>query len=651
MSRRFRHRIGLSSAIRFSLVCAMTMTVASAPATEPAKGENALQSERVRAAAEAARLQELDNQILAGRPSGIAKAGNAPISGMGRHPVIDAIHSGRIDGDAPPPEVRSAEEEPAATALIEPLDMIDPGDVNGFDPAEEDWSFLQPKKKEGEAAPVRAAAAPRPSSDPMIDRLTTATASAHAEAPASAYGDAAEATHGEAAHHEDAPSHNAAHGEQPAEHGADSIDHGEAADDEPQADGSKAAHGAEHEPVDHAEAGHGYATEGEAGHDEASHGETGHGEDGEHTGTPAEWETTRSPMPYEIVRSLQFLQDQVARGNKAAIRVQARLLKWFGPSLVRRSPEIWEDRRNVRAAALFVLSGGPPSVLRDLIARGVFKDPDMPLLEGSLAYAENKLELALEKLSRIDLSREETVFAAQVNLALAQLLQEKQPAESLKRLEAVMLAAPGTLLDEAALRLGVLLAEDLGETQKADLYARQYFDRYAASVYAGNFRARFSAVYSMRPAGTEIDTIETLRNALRLLPPEEQLALYLSVGRRALVLGNLKLAAMASARALTFGEASPEDRQRALLYSVASTLSERDEGELRAMLASIEDQRLHQADLALKRAVFDVVNAIRAPVDMAEADEAGEPVVDNKVLARANSLLQAVRNDLETLDQ
>ena len=72
---------------------------------------------------------------------------------------------------------------------------------------------------------------------------------------------------------------------------------------------------------------------------------------------------------------------------------------------------------------------------------------------------------------------------------------------------------------------------------------------------------------------------------------------------------------------------------------------------MRAMLASIEDQRLHKADLALKRAVFDVVNAIRAPVDMAEASEASESVVDNKVLARANSLLQAVQNDLETLDQ
>ncbi|SMC73065.1 hypothetical protein SAMN06297251_106167 [Fulvimarina manganoxydans] len=608
MFRRYRHRL-VVSATRLGLVCAMTMTVAAASAIEPAKDKNGVPQERVRAAAEAARLQELDNQRLAGGRSGASKAGTAPSGGMAGHPVIDAIHSGRIDGHVPPQEVRPVE-EPVAVAGTEPLDMIDPGDVNGFDPAEEDWSFLQPKKKVDDEAPVTADAVASQSSEPMIDRLTTASASAHAEAPTSAHQDAAEATHGEARH---------------------------------------AAAG--HDETGHDEASHEETGDDETGHDEAGHGEEGHGVDGEHTGTPAEWETTRSPMPYEIVRSLQFLQDQVARGNKAAIRVQARLLKWFGPSLVRRAPEIWDDRRNVRAAALFVLSGGPPSVLRDLIARGVFEEHDMPLLEGSLAYAENKLELALEKLSAIDLSREETVFAAQVNLALAQLLQEKQPAESLKRLEAVMLAAPGTLLDEAALRLGVLLAEDIGETKKADLYARQYFDRYAASVYAGNFRARFSAVYSMRPQGTEIDTIETLKNALRLLPPEEQLALYLSVGRRALVLGNLKLAAMASARALTFEDASPEDRQRALLYSVASTLSERDEGEMRAMLASIEDQRLHKADLALKRAVFDVVNAIRAPVDMAEASEAGESVVDNKVLARANSLLQAVQNDLETLDQ
>ncbi|WP_148227579.1 hypothetical protein [Fulvimarina pelagi] len=392
---------------------------------------------------------------------------------------------------------------------------------------------------------------------------------------------------------------------------------------------------------------------GEAAHPAAGHEENA-GDESDHAGDPPEeehagaiWQTEREPMPFEVIRSLQYLQDQAARGNKAALQVQRRLLRRFGPSLSARSSDVWTDKRNVRAVVLFVLSGGPSAPLSELYRAGVFEEKHRPLIEGVLAYADNRMDEAEAKLSTIDLSREETIFAAQVRLALAQLREAEDPAGSLMLLEQVMLAAPGTLLDEAALRLGVLLAENAGETEKADRYARQYFDRYAASVYAGNFRTRFSAVYSDRPKGSEEATLDTLAGTLRLLPDDQKLAMYLSVARRALVGGNLELAAEASREALTIEAADPADRQRALLYEVASTLSALDEGEILATLGAIEDEQLHPSDLALKEAALDVVDAIREPAEISASAGNTDPALDNQTLKRAASLIDAVERDLE----
>ncbi|MEC5323446.1 hypothetical protein [Aurantimonas sp. A3-2-R12] len=363
----------------------------------------------------------------------------------------------------------------------------------------------------------------------------------------------------------------------------------------------------------------------------------------------SKWPRERAPMPYEIVRSLQFLQDQVARGNGPAIRVQSMLLRRYGPTFLGLKPETWEDPRNRRAAALFVLSGGPPSVLRGILARVTLAPEDRPLLEGALAYVENRSADAEKKLSVVDLTHVESGLAAQVNLAVAQLQQADKPAEALRRLSQVMLIAPGTLLEEAALRMGVLLAEQTGDQEAANRYARQYFDRFSASAYAGNFRARFAAVYAARPAGTEDAVIATIADATATIPRLEQLGIYLAVGRRALVAGNLTLANKAAAKALTYDEAGESERQRALLYEVASTLTERDFAEVKATLEAIDPDALHPADRELRNAAMDVLSEMRKPMvaGIVGAEAPQEAATLSPILARGAAILDAVRDDLK----
>ena len=62
--------------------------------------------------------------------------------------------------------------------------------------------------------------------------------------------------------------------------------------------------------------------------------------------------------PYQLVRSLQSLQDQIARGDLEAHNAQPALLKRLGEKLATADSAVWKDPRNSRAAVTFLLSGG-----------------------------------------------------------------------------------------------------------------------------------------------------------------------------------------------------------------------------------------------------------------------------------------------------
>ncbi|NDW04882.1 hypothetical protein [Jiella pacifica] len=422
-----------------------------------------------------------------------------------------------------------------------------------------------------------------------------------------------------------------------------------AADDAHASDGAEA-----HEDAaahDASEAGH----EGETAEGD---GDAAHGADGEHAVHAEEPAPTRGPQPYQVIRSLQFLQDQAARGNVSANRVQSRLLQWYGPAFERATQDAWKDGRNQRAAALFVLSGGPPSVLRMVLAKNDFPADVRPLLDGALAYVENRQTDAQKLLSALDVDAMEPGLAAQINLALAQMQAQSAPDKALERLRRVMLDGTGTLLEEAALRLAMVLAEDLGDHDRADGYGRLYFDRYARSVYAGNFRARFTALYVGRPVDQAEKTVALIADAVERIPLADQLNIYLSIGRRALIAGNMKLAGMAGAKVLTVTGLTNQARQRALLYVSASTLTEREPAETMAKLDEIDRESLHPADRKLYDAALSVLGEIRKPL-MADAgmtaddktDDAAATSIDSAVVDRATKLLDAVRSDLEDMDK
>lgn len=370
-----------------------------------------------------------------------------------------------------------------------------------------------------------------------------------------------------------------------------------------------------------------------------------------HAGTPADAATpaadfaeTRGPAPFDIIRTIQFLQDQVSRGNGRAIRLQAALLRRFGPVFLAADGTVWKDGRNRRAAVLFVLSGGPPEVLRRLLQSGQLENDPEALFQGALAYVQNDLDKAQKLLSEVDLDGMEPGLSAHIQLVLGQMQQVKDPDAALRYLDQARLLAPGGLIEEAALRMEVLIAEGKGEHAAADRLARQYFDRYARSSYSANFEARFAAVYAGRPLEDAKASVDTILDVTERLSADSRRGLLLAVARRALVEGKLGLAELASDAAGAIEGIPDAERQRAELYATAARLGKAPTSDAAILLDAIKRDELHPDDAKLLDAANSVIASIERP--LAAPDDAGAPPETSPVFSRAEKLLSDVSADL-----
>lgn len=356
----------------------------------------------------------------------------------------------------------------------------------------------------------------------------------------------------------------------------------------------------------------------------------------------AQFATTRAPMPFDVMRSVQFLQDQVARGNDRAIRVQALLLRRFGRTFLEADPAVWRDPRNFRAAILFSLSGGTPDVLDRLMREKLLDESQTALIEGTLAYVRNNLEKAKKRLADVPLAEMEPVLAAQLHLVLGQIHQGDNPKDAIAHLDQARLLAPGTLIEEASLRLGAMLVDASGDHARADQLARRYFDRFANSSYAGNFEARFSAMVTSRGSANAEEALAEMSDVIAALSGPRQQTLYLAAARRSLVEGNLQFAAASAEAALAIPGLSGSDQSRAELYKTASSLGSLKPTEARQTLDRIERAELHPEDATLLDAAYTVLDQIDATLAAMPApalNVASAKADGPAVLARAEAAL------------
>ena len=310
--------------------------------------------------------------------------------------------------------------------------------------------------------------------------------------------------------------------------------------------------------------------------------------------------------PFELVRTLQSLQDRMAAGDVQAISAQRALMIQIDKAFMAADAGVWQDNRNAAAAVTYVLSGGRPEVLTQLVALQPPPAIDRRLLKGVLDYADGKADAAAPLLADIDPTALPASMAGQVAIAQSALAVKTDPARAMQLLAIARLMAPGTLVEEAAIRRQLLVADRQRDENTVRSLARQYLDRFRHSVYAGNFRVRFAAALSHMAS---IDTEEhfgELDDMLAMVEPESRCDLYLTVALASAVNGRITAARLAAERASGLALAGSVQEARAKLYHAAAlaavpALTDKAVSEIRGLDSSL----LSASD----RAFFDVVSA------------------------------------------
>ncbi|MGP8233427.1 MAG: chemotaxis protein MotC [Methylovirgula sp.] len=317
-----------------------------------------------------------------------------------------------------------------------------------------------------------------------------------------------------------------------------------------------------------------------------------------------------SKPPYQLVRSLHALQDQIVLGNSAARAAIPGLSAELAARLLSYNPSVWREPRNVNAVVTYVLSGGAPRVAQRILASGNCPADEKKLLEGALAYSEGHESRATTLLADIDPRSLDPIVGGHVALTQAALLAEKSPQKAVALLDLARVLAPGTLVEEAALRREIFLINATGDFERFISLSGEYIRRFNRSTYADNFREHFSDAIARLNISGDAAQLEEIDDALSNLDSADQLKIYLMIARASVLTGRIAVAEFAAAKAESLAAPDSTEICRARLYDGAAEIFTPGYAQGESLLNSVDAAHLSREEGTLRDAALSVSRQI-----------------------------------------
>ncbi|KQW31727.1 chemotaxis protein [Rhizobium sp. Root274] len=319
--------------------------------------------------------------------------------------------------------------------------------------------------------------------------------------------------------------------------------------------------------------------------------------------------------PYRMLRSLQFVQDTVVRGDHSAAEMQRFMLGAIDQRLRTADPSVFEDPRNVDAALIYAMSGGNPATLEFLVARDVDGNFDNRVADALRKYLSGKGTLIAKTLGDMVTEYKNEDIAPYLALVAGNVTIAKDPVGSLKFYDWARLTAPGTIVEEAALRRSLAVAVDAKIVDKASGYANRYARRFLYSPYASQFADLF-----VRFVVEHYDVLkpEDIEATLGYMDADRRREVYLRIARQAAIAGRRDLAVMAADQAKALSGNGAENDALAKLYGSLAGVPTENVDDAMAALMQIPEAALSPKDRALRQAAEAVAKEVlrkpQAPV-------------------------------------
>ncbi|HEV7307449.1 chemotaxis protein MotC [Ensifer sp.] len=315
--------------------------------------------------------------------------------------------------------------------------------------------------------------------------------------------------------------------------------------------------------------------------------------------------------PFKMIRSLQYVQDSVVLGDHSAIEMQRFMLGAIDKRLRAADASVFDDPRNVDAALVYAMSGGNPETLKYLADHDVSGNFDSRVTDALRQYLSGKGGLIVENLSKAAPEYRNGRIGPYLYLILGNATSQQDPVGAMKYYDWARLTAPGTIIEEAALRRSVFLSVQAGEPDKGFRYALAYARRYLTSPYASQFADVFVELAVAHFDGAAQEKISEI---LDFMDVPRQREVYLRVARRAAIAGKQELAKLASERAEALGaDDASQPKVLASFYAGLASVPSNDVFAATASLASISDAALSPRDRALRDAAKAIADAVVRP--------------------------------------
>ncbi|MBP1842154.1 chemotaxis protein MotC [Rhizobium petrolearium] len=337
--------------------------------------------------------------------------------------------------------------------------------------------------------------------------------------------------------------------------------------------------------------------------------------------------------PYVMLRSLQFVQDSVVLGDHSASEMQRFMLEKVDQRFRAANPSIFEDPRNVDAALIYAMSGGNPATLEFLASRDIAGNFDSRIADALRKYLSGKGTLVAKSLGEMAKEYRDEKIGPYLSLVSGNVMVATDPKDALVFYDWARLTAPGTIIEEAALRRSVAITVDADMVEQALSYARKYARRFIHSPYASQF-ADFFVQLVVGHFG-EI-TEEDIDGALEFMDVDRRREVFLRVARAAAIAGKNDLARLASAKVeVLSGNPTPEALAR--LYGGLADIPTNDIRAAMQAISDIPEETLSPRDRALREAAKVVAEQVvgwptaeslaqEKPINMTNTEDAKSPV-------------------------
>ncbi|MDQ0319165.1 chemotaxis protein MotC [Pararhizobium capsulatum DSM 1112] len=348
----------------------------------------------------------------------------------------------------------------------------------------------------------------------------------------------------------------------------------------------------------------------------------------------AHGEDAENLPPYKMLRSLQRIQDSIVLGDHSAVEMQRFMLSAIDKRLHEADVKVFDDPRNVDAALIYVMSGGNPETLSYLVSRDISGNFDTRITDALGHYLGGKGGLVVEQLSKAIPEYKNAKIGPYLNLVLGNAMAQQDPKASLKYYDWARLVAPGTNIEEAALRRSLALTARLKDVDKGFSYSLSYARRFLTSPYASQFADIF---VDLAVTNYSDKTESKLQEILSFMDAPRQREVYLRIARRSAIAGMATLTRLATERAEALSaESDAQPEALASLYS--GLVGVPSDGILKAVkdINAIPDDKLSPRDRELRKAAQAVAAEVLRMPTAESLTQATAPNIEPDIAVKEN---------------